>query len=37
MGSLLSAIVIGPLSDSGNVNMIFWVCLPLSAQIVVSG
>ena len=34
MGALIAACVVGPVADSTNPQVLFWVCLPLSASII---
>lgn len=34
-GTIVAAIVVGPLADAGNIQAMFWICVPLAVQIVV--
>jgi len=35
VGSLFAALVTGPVADSGNIAAVFWICMPLAAQVCV--
>eukprot|EP00123_Amoebidium_parasiticum_P021852 comp7493_c0_seq1/m.3156 comp7493_c0_seq1/g.3156 ORF comp7493_c0_seq1/g.3156 comp7493_c0_seq1/m.3156 type:complete len:624 (-) comp7493_c0_seq1:377-2248(-) len=34
-GSLVSAAAIGPLADAGYIRSIYWICVPLAAQVII--